>query len=111
MSNQLYKKVIKFTVICGLVIQPFSGFGQSFEKNLTKIGALYDSKKYQELYNVVQPTKANNNLKDVMNNIYDLRRNAYDWTAEAYSTSDRVERGGIFLSKDFLEAHILELVN
>ena len=65
MSNQLYKKVIKFTVICGLVIQPFSGFGQSFEKNLTKIGALYDSKKYQELYNVVQPTKANNNLKDV----------------------------------------------
>ena len=32
---------------------------------MPKIGQLYDSKKYQELYNIVQPTKANNNLKDV----------------------------------------------
>ncbi len=44
---------------------PVAGFSQTFEKNLNKIAALYDSKKYQELYNMVQPTKALDNLNDV----------------------------------------------
>ena len=66
MNNLLYKKFTKFTIACGLMIFPsVTAFTQSFEQNLTKIGALYDSKKYQELYNLVQPTKANSNLSDV----------------------------------------------
>ncbi len=66
MNNLLYKKVIKLTIACGIIAFPsLIAYSQSFEQNLSKIGALYDSKKYQELYNVVQPTKANNNLKDV----------------------------------------------
>ena len=65
MNNLLYKKSLGFTLFCFLVIQPLNSFAQSFEQNLSKIGTLYDSKKYQELYNVVLPTKANNNLKDV----------------------------------------------
>ena len=65
MNNLLYKKSLEFALVCCLVIQPLSSFAQSFEQNLSKIGTLYDSKKYQELYNIVQPTKANNNLKDV----------------------------------------------
>ena len=48
MNNLLYKKVIKFTIVCGIMAFPsFTAFSQSFEQNLVKIGALYDSKKYQ----------------------------------------------------------------
>ena len=38
---------------------------QTFEQNLSKIATLYDSKKYQELYTAVYPTKAYANLRDV----------------------------------------------
>ncbi|MBQ3643272.1 MAG: transglycosylase SLT domain-containing protein [Candidatus Riflebacteria bacterium] len=66
MNNLLYKRVLKLGMISGFVVfSSITGFAQTFEQNLAKIGTLYDSKKYQELYNVVQPTKANDNLKDV----------------------------------------------
>ncbi len=47
------------------VFSPIILLAQSFEQNLSKIATLYDSKKYQELYNLVHTTKANNNLGDV----------------------------------------------
>ena len=48
MNNLLYKKFFKLTVVCGLIaFPPITAFSQSFEQNLAKIGALYDSKKYQ----------------------------------------------------------------
>ena len=68
MSNLLYiyKRFLKFGFVSGFVLcASIGGFAQSFEQNLVKIGNLYDSKKFQELFDVVHPTKANNNLKDV----------------------------------------------
>lgn len=64
--SEKYKGLKRLMLALGLTaVIPVAGFSQTFEKSLSKIAALYDSKKYQELYNMVQPTKALNNLKDV----------------------------------------------
>lgn len=48
-----------------MTVVAFVGHSQTFEQNLSKIGALYEGKKYEELYKLVHSTKAQNNLKDV----------------------------------------------
>lgn len=64
--SEKYKSLRSLTLALGLVATvPMTCFSQTFEKNLSKIATLYDSKKYVELYNAVQPTKALDNLKDV----------------------------------------------
>lgn len=67
MAIQISSRSIKrISILLGFsFIFPVIVCSQSFEQNLTKIANLYDSKKYQELYNLVHTTKANNNLNDV----------------------------------------------
>ena len=67
MSINLFSRSFKhFSIILGAsIVFPTILCAQSFEQNLSKIATLYDSKKYQELYNLVHTTKANNNLNDV----------------------------------------------
>ncbi len=67
MINKYFNQsLLSLTItLSSILFFPITGYSQSFEQNLTKIANLYDSKKYEELYNVVHSTKAYNNLNDV----------------------------------------------
>ena len=62
----MYKNAfVPLMLAVGIVCLPSVGFSQTFEANLQKIASLYDSRKFEELYRVVKPTKALDNLKDI----------------------------------------------
>lgn len=66
MSDRISINIRGLACALGLaLLVPGISFAQTFEQNLSKLAKLYDSKKFEELYTAVKPTKAYDNLKDV----------------------------------------------
>lgn len=65
MANRIFSNRIMAGALGIALFAPVTLLAQTFESNLSKLAKLYDSKKYEELYNAVKPTKALDNLKDV----------------------------------------------